>query len=476
MSQSWNPVLITEPTDEATRAARGSYETMLVAILDAMLERYERDRRYHFIDTKLNLITGEDFAPGDDPARDFKSKRVVFGWIQGRGLESLAGHARWLADCAILDDDGKRDRIGRLREMMADVLACMEARRLRNHGRVTFMMTTDGQPLGISDQGTLESIKLDPDTRGYGDMFYAKGLYAAAHYLGLEEKMGEAEAYFRAVIEAVETGAFATDQQPFDPRNKVRPVPGRRSQGPHMIGLFGISLVAGATGSAEWLDRGCRFIERILAHHVVHKPAGALVPYDFVEAIGEDCMPWVDGDGAILCDPGHALECVGAMARFLHVARELGTPRVPDSLVAECRRVVPRLLVHVFRLAYNNSAGGICKTYDLASRKPQNDDMPWWSLPETIRSAALLLHLFPDLDNAAAVRQVLADSSNAFLTRYVNPAVHLMAYQTRNSRGEPIDVIPGTPDADPGYHTGLAIIDFLRCYGPTTPRAPEAHA
>jgi hypothetical protein len=112
----------------------------------------------------------------------------------------------------------------------------------------------------------------------------------------------------------------------------------------------------------------------------------------------------------------------------------------------------------------------------LASRKPQNDDMPWWSLPETIRSAALLLHLFPDLDNAAAVRQVLADSSNAFLTRYVNPAVHLMTYQTRNSRGEPIDVIPGTPDADPGYHTGLAIIDFLRCYGPSTPRAPEAHA
>jgi len=64
--------------------------------------------------------------------------------------------------------------------------------------------------------------------------------------------------------------------------------------------------------------------------------------------------------------------------------------------------------------------------------------------------------------NAVDVRQVLADCSNAFLGRYVNPAVHLMAYQTRNARGEPIDVIPATPDADPGYHTGLAIIDFLR--------------
>ena len=39
-----------------------------------------------------------------------------------------------------------------------------------------------------------------------------------------------------------------------------------------------------------------------------------------------------------------------------------------------------------------------------------------------------------------------------------------MAYQTRNASGEPTDVIPATPDADPGYHTGLAIIDFLRTW------------
>ena len=88
--------------------------------------------------------------------------------------------------------------------------------------------------------------------------------------------------------------------------------------------------------------------------------------------------------------------------------------------------------------------------------------MPWWNLPETIRSAALLLHLFPDMADGDAVRQVLADASNALLGHYVNPRVHLMSYQTRNAQGEPVDVIPGTPDADPGYHTGLAIIDFLR--------------
>jgi len=461
MQSVWNPVLITEPTDDAIRAARVSHETMLISVLDTILERHERDPGYPFIDTKLNLITGEDFAPGADPARDVKSKRVVYGWIQGRGLEALAGHAEWLPACSVLSKMETRDRSERLRRMISGVLETMEALRGRNHGRVTFMMTPEGQPLGLSDDGTLESIELDPAVRTFGDLFYSKGLYAAARALGLEAKTAEAEAYFRDVVTRIEAGGFVTDQISFDPKNKVRPVPGRSRQGPYMIGLFGISLVAGATGSAEWLDRGGRFIRRILDHHVVHDRHSGLEPFDFIEAIDEAGRPWMD-DGVILCDPGHALECVGAIARFLTVVRKLGAAEIPNSLLDECRRVLPNVLVHVFRLAWNPTAGGICKTYDLAGRRPHNDDMPWWNLPETIRSAALLLRLFPDMANAVDVRQVLADCSNAFLGRYVNPAVHLMAYQTRNARGEPIDVIPATPDADPGYHTGLAIIDFLR--------------
>ena len=465
MDREWNPVLIDTPTDQAIRAACVSHEIMLVSVLDAILERYERDPGYPFIDTKLNLITGRDFAPGDDPARDFKSKRVVFGWIQGRGLEALAGHAAWLPDCAILDEAGKRDRIGRLRRMMAGVLETMEAFRLRNHGRVTFMMATSGQPLGISGEGTLESMELNPDVMAFGDLFYSKGLYAAAHYLGMEEKTAEAESYFREVAMRIEAGGFVTDQQPFDPKNKVRPVPGRNRQAPHMIGLFGISLIADSTCSEEWLDRGRRFIRHILDYHVIHEPSGTFERYDFVEAVDAMGDPWKEEDGAILCDPGHALECVGAMARFLNAARQREAHAAPETFFNECHEVLPRVLAHVFDRAWNARAGGICKTYDLVARRPQNSDMPWWNLPETIRAAALLLHLFPDMANAGEVRRILAECSNAFLGRYVNPAVHLMAYQTRDAEGDPIDVIPATPDADPGYHTGLAVIDFLRLFG-----------
>ncbi len=38
-----------------------------------------------------------------------------------------------------------------------------------------------------------------------------------------------------------------------------------------------------------------------------------------------------------------------------------------------------------------------------------------------------------------------------------------MAYQTVNAQGDPVDVIPATSDADPAYHTGLSIIDFIEC-------------
>ena len=45
----------------------------------------------------------------------------------------------------------------------------------------------------------------------------------------------------------------------------------------------------------------------------------------------------------------------------------------------------------------------------------------------------------------------------------MNRKAHLMAYQTVDANGQPADVIPATPDADPGYHTGLSIIDYLAC-------------
>ncbi|MBR2910002.1 MAG: hypothetical protein IKC05_00200, partial [Lentisphaeria bacterium] len=51
---------------------------------------------------------------------------------------------------------------------------------------------------------------------------------------------------------------------------------------------------------------------------------------------------------------------------------------------------------------------------------------------------------------------------DAFFGKYVRYDIFQMAVQTRNCRGEAVAVIPATPDADPGYHTNMSLIDALK--------------
>jgi hypothetical protein len=81
-----------------------------------------------------------------------------------------------------------------------------------------------------------------------------------------------------------------------------------------------------------------------------------------------------------------------------------------------------------------------------------------------VRAAANVLRFCPNLPVATReqILVVIQQCSNGFFRSFVNDKVHLMAYQTVNAQGQPVDIIPATADADPGYHTGLSIIDYLR--------------
>ena len=103
---------------------------------------------------------------------------------------------------------------------------------------------------------------------------------------------------------------------------------------------------------------------------------------------------------------------------------------------------------------------GISKAFDLVSRRHLNTDMPWWNLPETIRAAAFCLSTAGDDGGRALCLRVLCDCHNAF-REFVRPDLHLMAYQTRDECGLPVAAIPATADADPGYHTGLSLLDAI---------------
>ncbi|HTL53001.1 MAG TPA: hypothetical protein VL860_10530, partial [Planctomycetota bacterium] len=194
----------------------------------------------------------------------------------------------------------------------------------------------------------------------------------------------------------------------------------------------------------------------------------SLQRYDMFEGADAAARPWHEPDGAVLSDPGHSTEFVGLATKFLfELEKRPNKSPAQVELLAKARAELPGILLQNFRNGFNPQVGGICKLYDLVTRRPTNPDMPWWNLPETLRAAAGVLRFCPSLPPASReqVFSVIQNSSNGFFRSFVNEKVHLMAYQTVNAQGQPVDIIPATADADPGYHTGLSIIDYLRWLG-----------
>ncbi len=80
------------PDIEDIKTVSENYKKILISTMALIADRYERDPDYHWIDTKLNINTGLDFSDRDK----LRNKNIVYSWIQGRGLESLTLHCKWI--------------------------------------------------------------------------------------------------------------------------------------------------------------------------------------------------------------------------------------------------------------------------------------------------------------------------------------------------------------------------------------------
>ena len=437
-------------SDDDLRVVAADYEVMLVRVMATIADRF--DPAYPFVNTKLDLLTGKDFA-NDDPIR---GQGAVYGWIQGRALEALAGHCAWFARRGIAPD-----LVSHLKEMMRLVLNRVRQMRARNGGHLWFFMTPEGDPFRLNADGKPEPFAMTPHVPfGFSDVFSAKGMFAAARYLGDEDAAAEALAYVHRVDAAIWQGRFVSDQAPLDPTNVVLPEPGRHFHGPFMIALGTAALLV-LQGQREGVAMGLRLIGRELEGYVnLNGRVPGFEEGDLWEAVDDADMPYRDGKGQVLSDPGHALECVGLALKFTAAARASGFLTVGQAEALDrVEAVMPLILRRNFENGFLGQ--GICKAFDLASRQPMNRDLPWWSLPETMRAAAFAQAIAQNGDDRAMCDHVLRACHNAFVRHFVRPDLHLMAYQTISEDGTPISVIPATADADPGYHTGLSIIDML---------------
>jgi mannose/cellobiose epimerase-like protein (N-acyl-D-glucosamine 2-epimerase family) len=352
--------------------------------------------------------------------------------------------------------------IERARHLVGALLARLRDARRVNGGHLHFFMDPTGEAFAFETGGQRVPLALDAGSPyGYSDLFGAKGMYAAANLLGEAGALGEARAFCQAVYRDILARTFRSDQpQPgFGARAWVGDA---LSHGPAMISLDMAALFAQYDPGPESVEMGLRLARYVLENHVNLHGWPALRDHDLVEFVDEAGRPWTDEEGRIVSDPGHSLEFVGLFMKFSRaVGRYAGaTPSQADEL-RTIERLMPAVLRRAFGNGYQPAVGGICKTVDLLSRKPIDDTMPWWSLPETIRAALAVWRVARNTEDRAKCLEILALAHNAFVTHYVRPEVYLMAVKLRDARGDTLDLIPAYPDADPGYHTCLSLIDAL---------------
>ncbi len=423
-------------------------EDLVLQILCSL--RFILDRQHSsssFLDTKVNLATGEDF-PASDPVR---GPNTIYSWIQGRGLEALTEHARWLEHEPSVGDELRAEFLEKIRAVIPYVVASMEAARARNGGRLPFMMSREGAPLEVNEKGDVEPSPMTHSHHSIADLFYARGLAAAAAFLGDKALVCQAEQLLASVVADIRAGTFCLGQVALDPGNPVQNVAGRFTHAGRMIGIGAATLFYRCTGDSRYDALGHEFIGHILDRHT-QAGEGRFEPGEFWEFIDAEGQPY-ERDGKVWSDPGHATEFAGLA--FMH---RRATGAVEDEAVAVRLREVLR------RNFANGFTGlGIVKAFDLNSRRALNTDMPWWSLPETMRAAALGASeaLTRGEGECAELESIFGHCWNAFSSHYVRRDRGLMAVQCLDKRGALATAIPATPDADPGYHTGLSLIGCL---------------
>ena len=157
---------------------------------------------------------------------------------------------------------------------------------------------------------------------------------------------------------------------------------------------------------------------------------------------------------------------------------------------------------------------GVVKAVDLLSGAPLTPLMPWWALPEAIRACALvggwLVRKSASWrcgggggggrgggggctgDDHDADADAIATAAGGFLTQFDDALIAFerrvrvtlplgaaeeltLLVQTVDSvTGDAVAAIPATPDLDPGFHTGLALLyaaDALQEWAGLRPRS-----
>ena len=359
-----------------------------------------------FLNSKQNSMTLADYGPADG----LRAPEFIYGWIQGRGLEALVTHAAYFegSDTQLVGaiDEAARPLYETLRNLWA------------RDGHAYFCYDRHLRPVIAAADGTTAPQDMPTEIFTYSDIFVLKGLIAAAARYAPTHADGYL-AELPALIAAIEQGRFQMDER--QPLSTDALAAQADDFGPRMILLGAAGMLhrigrAGATGFAD------RFVAHVLKAHL--DPQSGLLR---------------NVPGGEICNVGHGIELVGFALDYLPADAD-------PALIQQLEAVLLASFEAGFHLP------GVRLAVSVATGQPTSPYCPWWSLPETIRSAALVY----ERTGNAAVLAVWQQAHAAFFDNYWRgePAI---AYQTMTDNG-PVDFVPATPDLDPGYHTGLSLL------------------
>lgn len=404
-----------------------------------MLQRRTLRPDYGWIDLKLDAISGEDMFESDG----IRGKNHIYSWIQGRGLEAIATHLKWYDRVGWPSDDAKEELISLGRSVSAN----LQRQRRSNGGHLYFLATDRSHPTEDTDVFTMS------------DLFCSRGLYAFNHDWGTEEERRASRRYITDTLQAIIGNKLVNDQIGFHPSQYQ----GRKAKatgfGTEMLGLGAVTLLMRLERDSNAPAIGRRFVEKILSKHVNSMGRWPSIEDGIiVEMLDDEGNVFLDEEGRVLVDPGHSLEFIGLAAQMVAVYLECyGNEETEYEWMIDVGGTLDSLIEPNLKLGFSET-GGIVKRIDAVSKTIPYDTMPWWSLPETLRAIALTEHLKKGPWSTFGT-EWFERCLSAFTENYRKPSACPIAVQTIDSSGKPVDVIPATPDLDPGYHTGLALLD-----------------
>jgi hypothetical protein len=385
--------------------ARTRYAKANAAALRWMLDRPVLQGG--FLNTKMNSISQLEYSGVDG----LRGPDYTYGWIQGRGLEVLATQAQFFEQT----DPSLSAALDRAARPLYSLLSDLQ----KADGHVYFLYDGAMRPVYGDTPDTLRDQSREPDIYTPTDVFVAKGLICAAHRYCPQNLPAHLN-YLDRIVEAVEGDRYQLDERTRLGRDAIRRQPS--DFGSRMIMIAAAGLLQRLQVPHD-ISFGPRFVEHTLSQHLdTEKFLLRNVP------------------GGTETNVGHAIEFAGFALDLDVISRDPGTVSLMEGL-----------LLASFRAGF--SGPGLTLNVSLADGRHLSEKRPWWSLPETIKTAAVTYARTSNPD----VLEVWYTADNAFFSHYWRGA---FAYQTLAEAG-PVDFVPATPDLDPGYHTGLSLLAAL---------------